>query len=56
MNSKLLRIGGFALVCIGVSSACFGAAVATPEIDPASGGNALAMLAGALLIIRGRRR
>ncbi len=27
-----------------------------PEIDPASGGSALALLAGAVLVIRGRRR
>ena len=28
----------------------------TPEIDPASVGSALALLAGTLLVIRGRRR
>lgn len=43
-----------ALLCLGVSSACFGAPV--PEIDPASGLNAIALLAGALMIIRGRRK
>jgi hypothetical protein len=31
-------------------------AVATPEIDPGSATGALALLAGAALIIRGRRR
>ena len=32
------------------------AMAATPEIDPASAGSALALLAGTLLVIRGRRR
>ena len=32
------------------------AAVAAPEIDPASAGSALALLAGTLVLIRGRRR
>lgn len=48
-------MGGIALLCVGMSSACFGA-ITVPEIDPASGANALALLAGALMIIRGRRR
>jgi hypothetical protein len=29
---------------------------AVPEIDPASGASALALLAGAVVLIRGRRR
>jgi hypothetical protein len=29
---------------------------AAPEIDPASGAGALALLSGALLVIRGRRK
>ena len=32
------------------------AGAAVPEISPASGGSALALLAGAVLMIRGRRR
>jgi hypothetical protein len=53
MNNLMMKIAGAALVAIGMSSVCL---AATPEIDPASGANALALLTGALLIIRGRRR
>ncbi|HML16557.1 MAG TPA: VPEID-CTERM sorting domain-containing protein [Bryobacteraceae bacterium] len=52
--NKLVKVAGMVLVGIGVSSVCF--AWSTPEIDPASGMNALALLTGALLIIRARRR
>ena len=51
--SNFMKITGMALLVIGMSSSCF---AVVPEIDPASGANALALLAGALLIIRGRRR
>ena len=49
----MMKMAGMALLGIGVSGACL---AAVPEIDPASGANALALLAGALLIVRGRRR
>jgi hypothetical protein len=53
-HNLTMKIAGLALLCVGMSSACF--AAVTPEIDPASGANALALLAGAMLMIRGRRR
>jgi uncharacterized protein YpuA (DUF1002 family) len=53
-SNLIMKIAGTALVAVGMSSACL--AVAVPEIDPASGASALALLTGALLIIRGRRR
>ncbi len=43
------------LVAIGVAMVG-NAAVPTPEIDPSSGVNAFALLAGAVLIIRGRKK
>jgi hypothetical protein len=52
--NNLMKVTGIGLLVIGLASVC--SAVTIPEIDPASGVNALAMLAGALLIIRGRRR
>jgi hypothetical protein len=56
MNSNLImKIAGTALVGIGMSGMCL-AVQTVPEIDPASGANALALLTGALLIIRARRR
>jgi len=53
MNT-LTKVSGLLLLAIGASSVCF--ASAAPEIDPVSGANALALLAGTLLVIRGRRR
>lgn len=55
MNT-LMKVAGMVLLGIGVSSVCAAGLHAAPEIDPASGMNALALLTGALLIIRGRRR
>jgi hypothetical protein len=42
------------VLAIGVSTMAMAASV--PEIDPASGGSALALLAGSVLMIRGRRK
>jgi hypothetical protein len=53
MSNLMMKIAGVALLGVGMSSVCL---AVVPEIDPASGANALALLAGALLIIRGRRR
>jgi hypothetical protein len=44
----------FAVVLLGIG-ATVAAMAAVPEIDPASGGSALALLAGTPLVIRGRR-
>ncbi|MGA3204551.1 MAG: VPEID-CTERM sorting domain-containing protein [Bryobacteraceae bacterium] len=57
MKSNLvMKIAGMAFVAIGMSGACMAVQTITPEIDPASGANALALLTGALLMIRARRR
>jgi hypothetical protein len=50
-----------ALILLAIGTAIVGAAAgpllpSTPEIDPATGGSALAVLAGALVILRGRRK
>ncbi len=50
MNKTL----GFFLLAIGASTIAMAASV--PEIDPASGANALAILVGSALVIRGRRK
>jgi len=42
------------MLLIGASGLALGAAV--PEISPASGVSAIALLSGALLVIRGRRK
>jgi hypothetical protein len=46
------RIGAVILLGIGVAAL---AMANTPEIDPASAGSAVALLAGTLLVIRSRR-
>ena len=55
MKSGLIKTLGMGLLLVGVSSYCFAAAVA-PEIDGASAANALALLGGVMLVIRGRKR
>ena len=45
-----------ALVLLGIGASVAAMATPVPEIDPASGASALALLAGALVLIRGRRR
>ncbi len=48
------KVAGFIVLLTGVCSVC--AAAAVPEIDPASGMSAIAVIAGGLLVIRGRRK
>jgi hypothetical protein len=50
----LMKVAALALLGIGTAGLCF-APVPTPEIDGASGANALALFAGVLLIVRSRR-
>jgi hypothetical protein len=47
---------GAALLMIGVGVDAMAGTVGAPEIDPATGGAAIALVAGALLVIRARRR
>jgi len=49
---KLLRL---ALLVMGASAACFAGSVSVPEIGPASGGAAIALLVGGLVVMRSRR-
>jgi len=48
------KLTALVLFGIGVSVSAYGATV--PEIDPASGASALALLGGALVMIRSRRK
>ena len=49
------KLLGLVLLGIGSSVACLAIGFAGPEIDPSSAGSALALFAGALLVIRSRR-
>jgi LPXTG-motif cell wall-anchored protein len=52
-----MKLIGIALLSVGFSGAVMAAApVAAPEVSPASAAGALALLGGALLVIRGRRK
>jgi len=48
------KIVGLIVLLTGVCSVAM--AVPVPEIDPASGMSAIAVIAGGLLVIRGRRK
>ena len=49
-----MKLVGSLLILVGMANFAFG--VGVPEISPASAGSALALVSGAILIIRGRRR
>lgn len=50
-----MKLAGMSLLLMGLSGLAMGAAPAAPEISPAAGLSALALLAGAVLVIRSRR-
>ena len=47
---------GMTLIFLGLSGLAVAAIPAAPEIDPVSASSAIALLTGALLVIRGRRK
>jgi hypothetical protein len=51
----LKRIFAATFLCVGVAAVA-NAAFLSPEIDPGSGVNALALISAAVIIYRGRRR
>jgi LPXTG-motif cell wall-anchored protein len=51
----LKRLLGFTMLLMGAASLAMAGTFA-PEIDPASGVAALALLSGGLLVLRGRRK
>ena len=50
-----MKLLGSLLLLIGAASAAF-ASSAVPEISPASAGSAIALISGAVLVMRGRRK
>ena len=50
----MTKVVGTVLLFLGVSGLAL--ATAVPEIDPGSAGMGLALLSGALLILRGRKK
>jgi hypothetical protein len=49
-----MKLLGSILLLIGMGSAAF--AIVAPEISPASAGSAIALISGAVLVMRGRRK
>ena len=47
---------GMLLLLVGFASVAMGGVSATPEMSPATGVAALALVSGAVLVIRGRRK
>jgi hypothetical protein len=54
MENRMNKI--VALVLLGIGAGVAAMATPAPEIDPASGASAVALLAGMVVVIRGRRR
>ncbi len=50
------RMAGVALMLMGSAAVALAIRIDAPEIDPGSAASAFAFLAGALLVIRGRRK
>jgi len=49
-----MKLSGSVLLLIGMGSFVFG--INVPEISPASAGSAIALISGAVLVMRGRRK
>lgn len=49
-----MKVLGMALLVIGCAGIAL-ARISVPEIDPGSAGSALALISGALLVMRGRK-
>jgi hypothetical protein len=51
-----MKIAGLVLLLVGLSGSIIAGPVSAPEIDPGSAAGAIALVSGALLVIRGRRK
>jgi membrane protein implicated in regulation of membrane protease activity len=51
-----MRFAGMALLFVGLSSLALAGVHVVPEVSPTSGVAALAVVSGALLVVRGRRK
>ena len=56
MRNMTIKIAGMFLLGIGVAGLGLAQVQGVPEIDAATGINALALLSGAVLVIRSRKR
>lgn len=57
MKTIALKMAGMALLVVGMSVVCAAAIpVEAPEIDASTAGSAIALLGGAIMMIRARKR
>ncbi len=52
----MMKLIGMALLTVGAAAVAFASTSPVPEIDPNSAVSALALVSGALLVLRGRRK
>ena len=52
----MLKAAGMLLILVGISSFAFADVVTAPEISVGSASSALALVSGAILVIRGRKK
>jgi len=55
-KNTIMKVSGMVLVGISVAATCLAQGNSVPEIDAATGANAVALVAGALMILRSRRK
>ena len=56
IREVVMKFTGMVLLFVGISSLAIASVNPVPEISPASGMAAVALVSGALLVIRGRRK
>jgi hypothetical protein len=56
MKAKVMMVAGMALLLAGIGSVLSATPVGAPEIDGATASSALALLGGAVLMIRARKK
>ena len=56
LRSTMYKMAGALLILVGVSSVAMADVTPVPEINAASASSALALLSGAILVIRGRKK
>ena len=55
-QKSMMKIAGMMLLIAGLAGFAFADPMPVPEVSAGSAGSALALLSGAMLVIRGRRR
>jgi hypothetical protein len=54
-GDKLMKVLGLVLLLVGMTGILAASVTPAPEIDPGSAGSAIALLSGALVVLKSRR-